>query len=68
MQYALAVLSALLLAAGLCCCFIWQSLPNFLVVLVGVSAAQLLAQSFNIYVTRNLLGERDRLDQENNSK
>ncbi len=67
MQYALAILFALLVVAGAIYHYSHDS-GSFGVVLLGAFAAQLLAQLFNLYVTRNLLREHDRLHQENNSK
>ena len=66
-QYALAILFALLLVAAAIYGYSHDSGSDG-VVLSGAFAAQLLAQLFNLYVTRNLLREHDRLHQENNSK
>lgn len=66
-QTVLAVAFALLLVAGA----IRYDSPNsghINAVLLVAIAAQLLAQLFNIYVTRNQLREHDRLKQEENSK
>lgn len=66
-QTVLAVAFALLLVAGA----IRYNNPDSghidIVLLVAI-AAQLLAQLFNIYITRNQLREHDRLNQEENSK
>ncbi|WP_297606641.1 hypothetical protein [uncultured Alistipes sp.] len=67
MQYALAILFALLLVAAAIYGYSHDS-GSYGVVLSGAFAAQLLAQLFNLYVTRNLLREHDRLHQKNNSK